>query len=169
MKAYEYNRIKYLTFDLGMLSQYNYYTGIIFRAYTYGTGDIIASGGRYDNLVGQFGKAAPAIGIAILADQLMMALMRQKIEIETRGDNTLILYRKEWSKTAIALANQFRSQDMNVELINYEEEHSLEEYKEYCKRNSIGGILFFEKENLVEVINCQTGESNTARLSEFLN
>ncbi len=164
-----YGLEKYITFDLGMLSQYNYYTGIIFRAYTYGTGDIIASGGRYDNLVGQFGKAAPAIGIAILADQLMMALMRQKIEIETRGDNTLILYRKEWRKTAIALANQFRSQDMNVELINYEEEHLLEEYKEYCKRNSIGGILFFEKENLVEVINCQTGESNTARLSEFLN
>lgn len=164
-----YGLEKYITFDLGMLSQYNYYTGIIFRAYTYGTGDIIASGGRYDNLVGQFGKAAPAIGIAILADQLMMALMRQKIEIETRGDNTLILYRKEWSKTAIALANRFRSQDMNVELINYEEEHSLEEYKEYCKRNSIGGILFFEKENLVEVINCQTGESNTARLSEVLN
>lgn len=164
-----YGLEKYITFDLGMLSQYNYYTGIIFRAYTYGTGDIIASGGRYDNLVGQFGKAAPAIGIAILADQLMMALMRQKIEIETRGDNTLILYRKEWRKTAIALANRFRSQDMNVELINYEEEHSLEEYKEYCKRNSVGGILFFEKENLVEVINCQTGESNTARLSEFLN
>ncbi|WP_073279174.1 ATP phosphoribosyltransferase regulatory subunit [Anaerocolumna jejuensis] len=164
-----YGLEKYITFDLGMLSQYNYYTGIIFRAYTYGTGDIIASGGRYDNLVGQFGKAAPAIGIAILADQLMMALMRQKIEIETRGDNTLILYRKEWSKTAIALANQFRSQDMNVELINYEEEHTLEEYKEYCKRNSVGGILFFEKENLVEVINCQTGESNTARLSEILN
>lgn len=164
-----YGLEKYITFDLGMLSQYNYYTGIIFRAYTYGTGDIIASGGRYDNLVGQFGKAAPAIGIAILADQLMMALMRQKIEIETRGDNTLILYRKEWSKTAIALANQFRSQDMNVELINYEEEHTLEEYKEYCKRNSVGGILFFEKENLVEVINCQTGESNMARLSEILN
>ncbi|MGN6710614.1 ATP phosphoribosyltransferase regulatory subunit [Anaerocolumna jejuensis] len=164
-----YGLEKYITFDLGMLSQYNYYTGIIFRAYTYGTGDIIASGGRYDNLVGQFGKAAPAIGIAILADQLMMALMRQKIEIETRGDNTLILYRREWRKTAIALANRFRSQDMNVELINYEEEHSLKEYKEYCKRNSIGGILFFEKENLVEVINCQTGESNTVRLSEFLN
>ncbi len=164
-----YGLEKYITFDLGMLSQYNYYTGIIFRAYTYGTGDIIASGGRYDNLVGQFGKAAPAIGIAILADQLMMALMRQKIEIETREDNTLILYRKEWRKTAIALVNRFRSQDMNVELINYEEEHSLEEYKEYCKRNSVGGILFFEKENLVEVINCQTGESNTARLSEFLN
>lgn len=163
-----YGLEKYITFDLGMLSQYNYYTGIIFRAYTYGTGDIIASGGRYDNLVGQFGKEAPAIGIAILADQLMMALMRQRIEIETRADNTLILYRKELRKTAIQLANRFRSQDMNIELINYEEEQSLDAYIEYCKRNSIGGILFFEKENLIEVINCQTGECNTAKLSELL-
>ncbi|SHO49774.1 ATP phosphoribosyltransferase regulatory subunit [Anaerocolumna xylanovorans] len=163
-----YGLEKYITFDLGMLSQYNYYTGIIFRAYTYGTGDIIASGGRYDNLVEQFGKTAPAIGIAILADQLMMALMRQKIAIETRTDNTLILYRKEWRETAIRLANRFRSQDMNIELISYENEHPLEEYMEYCKRNSIGGILFFDKENLVEVMNCQTGERNTASLSELL-
>ena len=61
---------KYVTFDLGMLSKYNYYTGIIFRAYTYGTGDGIADGGRYDNLVGQFGKEAPAIGVAIITNQL---------------------------------------------------------------------------------------------------
>ncbi|MFR3755581.1 MAG: ATP phosphoribosyltransferase regulatory subunit [Enterocloster sp.] len=32
---------------LGMLSRYHYYTGIIFKAYTYGTGDYIVTGGRY--------------------------------------------------------------------------------------------------------------------------
>ena len=42
---------KYISFDLGMLSKYNYYTGIIFRAYTYGSGDAIVKGGRYDNLL----------------------------------------------------------------------------------------------------------------------
>lgn len=163
-----YGLERYITFDLGMLSQYNYYTGIIFRAYTYGTGDIIASGGRYDNLVGQFGKEAPAIGIAILVDQLMMALMRQKIEIEAHADNTLILYRKEWRKTAIALANQFRSQEMNIELLGMQENYGLGDYVDYCRRNSIGGILFFDKENGIEVINCQTGERNSVRLSDFL-
>lgn len=163
-----YGLEKYITFDLGMLSQYNYYTGIIFRAYTYGTGDIIASGGRYDNLVGQFGKEAPAIGIAILVDQLMMALMRQKISIKTSEDNTLILYRKEWIKTAIALGNRFRSQEMKIELLSVQEKYRLSDYVDYCKRNSIGGILFFDKEDSIEVINCQTGEKNTVRLSDFL-
>lgn len=38
----------YITIDLSMLSQYSYYTGIIFRAYTYGSGEALATGGRYD-------------------------------------------------------------------------------------------------------------------------
>ncbi len=77
LKLYGYER--YISFDLGMLSKYRYYTGIIFNAYTYGTGDAIISGGRYDNLVGQFGRPAPAIGMAVIADRLMAALMRQGI------------------------------------------------------------------------------------------
>ena len=42
---------KYITFDLSMSGTYGYYTGIIFRGYTYGTGDAIVKGGRYDHLV----------------------------------------------------------------------------------------------------------------------
>ena len=37
MKTYGYE--KYISFDFGMLSKYQYYTGIIFQAYTYGTGE----------------------------------------------------------------------------------------------------------------------------------
>ena len=55
----------YVSYDLGMLSKYSYYTGIIFKAYTYGTGDYIVAGGRYDKLLEQFGKNAPAVGFAI--------------------------------------------------------------------------------------------------------
>ena len=61
-KIYEilqaYGLEKYVTFDLGMLSEYHYYTGTIFKGYTYGTGDAILKGGRYDSLIGQFGKEA---------------------------------------------------------------------------------------------------------------
>lgn len=69
----------FVTFDLGLLSQYNYYTGIIFRAYTYGIGEPIAKGGRYDNLLGHFGKDAPAIGFVIVIDDLLNALSDSKI------------------------------------------------------------------------------------------
>ena len=45
-----YGLSRYISFDLSLLSKYHYYTGIIFKGYTYGTGEPIASGGRYDQL-----------------------------------------------------------------------------------------------------------------------
>lgn len=68
----------YVSFDLGMLSKYNYYTGIIFRAYSYGYGEPIVKGGRYDTLLSHFGRELPAVGFAIVIDQLMRAVSRSK-------------------------------------------------------------------------------------------
>lgn len=68
---------KYVSFDLGLLSRYNYYTGIVFRAYTYGVGDAVAMGGRYDNLLGKFGKDCPATGFAVVLDNLITALRKR--------------------------------------------------------------------------------------------
>ena len=66
----------YVTFDLGMLSKYNYYTGIIFRAYSYGYGVPLVKGGRYDTLLSHFGRTLPAVGFALDINQLMRALTR---------------------------------------------------------------------------------------------
>ena len=74
----EYGVERYVSFDLGLLSKYHYYTGVIFKAYTYGVGDAVAKGGRYDNLLKYFGKEAPAIGFVIVVDDLLEALARQK-------------------------------------------------------------------------------------------
>ena len=72
---------KFVTFDLSMSGSYGYYTGIIFRAYTYGTGDAVVRGGRYDHLLEKFGNKTPSIGFAIILDELMSALDRQKIKV----------------------------------------------------------------------------------------
>lgn len=64
---------EYISFDLGLLNQYNYYTGVCFRAYTFGFGDAIMKGGRYDRLVKEYGKDTPAIGFGISLDELMIA------------------------------------------------------------------------------------------------
>lgn len=69
---------KYISFDLGMLSKYHYYTGVIFRAYTFGSGDALIKGGRYDNLLREFSKDAPATGFCISLDELLVALSRIK-------------------------------------------------------------------------------------------
>lgn len=79
----KYQMEDHITFDLSMCGTYGYYTGIIFRAYTYGTGDAVVRGGRYDKLMEKFGKDTPSIGFAILIDELLNALNRQKVTIET--------------------------------------------------------------------------------------
>lgn len=68
----------YISFDLAMLSKYNYYTGIIFRAYSYGYGEPVVKGGRYDTLLSHFGRQLPAVGFAIVIDQLMRAVSRSE-------------------------------------------------------------------------------------------
>ena len=72
---------KYISFEFGMISNYEYYTGIIFAGYTYGLGEPIVKGGRYDNLLSNFGKDAPAIGFAFVVDQLMSALSNKNKDI----------------------------------------------------------------------------------------
>ena len=114
LKVYGYE--KYVTFDFAMLSKYHYYTGIIFQAYTYGTGEALIKGGRYNQLMKHFGKPAASIGFAIVVDNLLMALSRQKIEMEEEKGVTVITYRKENRIQAIQKAKELRAQGRNVAL-----------------------------------------------------
>lgn len=98
-KLYEvlkmYGVADYVSFDLGMLSKYHYYTGVIFKAYTYGVGDAIVKGGRYDNLLHQFGKDAPAIGFCMVVDDLIEALKSAKAARVPRESKTVLVYDPE--------------------------------------------------------------------------
>lgn len=131
-----YGMEKYISFDLGMLSKYQYYTGIIIKAYTYGLGEPVCTGGRYDKLLKSFGKDAASIGFCINLEQLMSALSRQKIEIPVDSNNIIISYNESDLSTAIKLATLLRNDGINVELNNKEFD-----YMEYAKNNNIAGIL----------------------------
>lgn len=113
----EYGCEQYISFDLGMLSKYQYYTGIIFRAYTYGTGEAIVTGGRYDSLMHYFGKEAPAVGFVVLADQLMNALNRQNISMSAAEPETVVLYDDGDFQRALQTAGNLRREGICVELI----------------------------------------------------
>ena len=135
---------QYITFDLGLLSHYEYYTGVIFKAYTYGTGDAIVTGGRYDNLVEQFGKKTPAIGLAFVLDQLMVALNSQETTIDAKELDYLILYRSANREKAIRLANEMRGKNLPARLMRKDAETSLQEYKEYGRRNEVHSIYYID-------------------------
>lgn len=107
---------KYISFDLGMLSKYNYYTGIIFQAFTYGTGQPIVRGGRYDNLLSYFGQDAPSVGFSLPLETLMSALNRQGIAIEADEDTVCLKYRKEDLPRVIGEARRLRGEGKRVKL-----------------------------------------------------
>ncbi|MDX6710683.1 MAG: histidyl-tRNA synthetase [Blastocatellia bacterium] len=56
--------------DLGDVSGLDYYTGTVFKVYISGAGARVGSGGRYDNLIGNFGSPEPAIGFVIDLDAI---------------------------------------------------------------------------------------------------
>jgi ATP phosphoribosyltransferase regulatory subunit len=61
-------------FDLGLLRDLDYYTGAVFEVYDPALGAPIGGGGRYDDLLGRFGRPLPAVGFAIGIDRLHIAL-----------------------------------------------------------------------------------------------
>lgn len=62
--------------DLGLVHKKNYYTGIIFRGYVEGYGSPALSGGRYDNLIGDFGRDVPAVGFAVNVEAAAKVLLK---------------------------------------------------------------------------------------------
>ena len=135
---------KYISYELGIISNYHYYTGIIFYAYTFGTGEPIVKGGRYDKLLEYFGKAAPSIGFAIVVDQLMSALSRQKIEIAVPNDSQLIVYEAGKFKEAVAKATQLRKDGQKVEMLMKDPSRTKEDYNSYACKNQIKNVIWFQ-------------------------
>ncbi len=108
---------KYVSFDLGMLSKYYYYTGIIFRAYTYGVGEPIVKGGRYDSLLKYFGKDTPAVGFAVVIDDLLSALERQGIKWEGEETLTVLAYNSSNYGSMLAKARDLREKGVKTALV----------------------------------------------------
>jgi len=72
-------------FDLGLVRNIGYYTGAIFDVYDPALGSPIGGGGRYDDLLGRFGRRLPAVGFALGVDRLHIALAG-----EERGTGALL-------------------------------------------------------------------------------
>ncbi len=151
-KALSYSGYEqYISFDFSLLSRYEYYTGIVFRGYTYGTGDAVVKGGRYNNLLKQYGKDASAIGFAFYIDDLMMAISRQKIKIDIDNSDSIILYNIDQQETAIRIANHLRKTDRKVELIRKSKKKEVVDYVEYGKKNHFSGLFYLTSDTTVDI------------------
>jgi ATP phosphoribosyltransferase regulatory subunit len=63
-----------IIFDLGLVRSLGYYTGAVFQVYDPAYGVPLGSGGRYDELLGSFGRPLPAVGFALNVERLHIAL-----------------------------------------------------------------------------------------------
>jgi len=116
----DYGLEEYILIDLGIIRDFDYYTGIIFEGYTDYLGFPVCGGGRYDNLCLKFGENLPSTGFAIGLERLTMVLEKENInslKIE-RPDQYVVYYQdnKICFKKALAVAKNLRGKGLIVEL-----------------------------------------------------
>jgi ATP phosphoribosyltransferase regulatory subunit len=85
-------------FDLGLVRNIGYYTGAVFDVYDPALGAPIGGGGRYDELLGRFGRSLPAVGFALGVDRLHLALAG-----EERGTGALLVGAEAGADAAVRL------------------------------------------------------------------
>lgn len=115
-----YNLADFVKFDLGVIRDFDYYTGMIFEVYAPMIGYPICGGGRYDKMLSDFGTDCPATGFAMGIERLMLALDKQNNIDEIASDENqkdiYVAYTSDKLNDAIALVNELRAEGKVVEL-----------------------------------------------------
>ena len=105
-----------ITFDLGLIRDFEYYTGMVFEAYAPGVGYSLAGGGRYDNMLADFGESRPATGFALGIERILDARKFQSVDENIQAKNFYIGYAAGNEVDAIRRATQLRSEGKSVEI-----------------------------------------------------
>ncbi|RKW30939.1 MAG: ATP phosphoribosyltransferase regulatory subunit [Lachnoanaerobaculum sp.] len=163
----EYGLTEYISYDLGMLSKFSYYTGIIFKAYSYGIGDYMVSGGRYDKLLVQFGRDISAIGFAITIDRLMSALSSQKVEFDTSVADVLVVYEEQRTGEAVQVLTRYRRIGKRAMGMPMEGEKERKEYIAYAKEKGMTQLIFMKETSILKT-DINTGKDLEKNLEEIL-
>ena len=113
---------QYITIDLGLLPGLDYYTGMVFEGYTLALGVPVCSGGRYDDLIANFGYDLPATGFAMSINQLLTLYERQQLpstaqcpvaELQT---DVLVAWAADHLEIAVRKAQELRTSGLRVKL-----------------------------------------------------
>lgn len=163
----DYSLSDYILFDLSLIGHFNYYTGIIFRGYTDGTGFSIVDGGRYDKLVNSYGADFPSIGFAIKINDLMSALENQNINFSLSSNSTLIAFSDKGRKRAFETALEMRKQGLKIECSLFK--NDIDKIKKYAESKKIGGILYFIDDEMVRIINLEQNSEQNIKISDLLS
>lgn len=158
----DYGFEKYISIDLGMVQGLNYYTGAIVKGFARGVGFPICGGGRYDNLIGEFGKSRPATGIAIGIERVISALNYKNAEFSAPAADTLICCDGDRA-LAFRIAQSLRKNGVCAEMWLGEGDA-----EQYAEEKGIGGIIRVTGPEKIEIINLTQGGVKTTSINELL-
>lgn len=106
----DYGVTPHVMIDLTMLGDFfSYYTGMTFEGYAADLGFPVCSGGRYDNLLKQFGRPAGATGFALKTNRIL-EILSQSMPEEEPG-KVLVQYGAGQRAEALRCAGEMRSRD----------------------------------------------------------
>lgn len=104
-----------ISIDLGMLQSIDYYTGSIFKCYTHGVSFPVCAGGRYNHLVGKFGRELSAVGVAFGINRIISALRKTVGAGERANFVPVIFAEKGGEAEAYKLARSMRKAGIPAE------------------------------------------------------
>ena len=125
--------------DLGEARAFEYHTGVTFAAFAHGLGSEISRGGRYDNLIGQFGYPCPATGFAFELDKVLLAVEAEGEAPVVAGPRFLIIDFNPDKRHALRVARILREGGYSAarDIIKRDLEGSLD----YAKASGIGRAI----------------------------
>ena len=163
-----YGVLEHVTLDLGELRGLNYHTGITFQGFLSGIGRAVCSGGRYDNLIEQYGYPVAATGFTFNLLNLLFALDKNLDERVTLGTDVLIFARSKDLRPAQKLARGLRQRGFSVarDIIDRPLEASLD----YARKTGFKTLLAVGGErDEVSVISISDGEKRSISYRELLS
>ena len=130
-----YNRLSSLGYegkisvDLGIVSHTDYYTGIVFKGYLSEVGQSVLRGGRYDKLVGEFGRDCPAVGFGVNIDSVARHLRKIGKTPSVKPIDAIVFGEKGYVVEALSYAQSLVRNGARVENSIF---NTLEETQEYA-------------------------------------
>ena len=183
LKIFDAYNFKNFKFDPTVIRGLEYYTGPIFEVnlnfqvknskgqnIQFGS---IGGGGRYDNLVSNFGNLdCPATGISIGLDRFVFALMQKKdFKIKSVRPVIICVFDKDKIKQYIDILNKLRSSNISSEI--YPGEGKLKKQMEYANKLGSPAVILYGdneiKSGKVTLKNLESGNESSIKIEELEN
>lgn len=146
----DYELLQYVSIDLGMLRSLDYYTGMIFKGFTYEIGFPILGGGRYNNVISTFGRKLEAVGFSVGINLILTALRRQDKLPEFVEVDAIVGYKDGEGMRQAAFATAKALRETGLKVIVDTQHLSEEELDAYAEARDIDQVVYVEEEDEVE-------------------